>query len=414
MEQRGLSQIELNVISKGAYQKQIQFDRDKHIRYFCHCLHSLPSVYSSLDTNRITLVHFAVQSLDLLGALENKKSLPFNNNKIIEWIYSLLAHDNSGFKGGSYLGPSTDCEEKKTCPYEHSHIAMTYTALCTLVALGDDLSRIKSNEIHKSIVQHLPFLQRLTSDSTTTKKSTIKDKCEGSFHCLNKKIGSEHDMRFLYCACSVCYMLHDWSGVDTEKVMQYIKMCHTYDGAFALVPGQEGHGGSTFCAVASLYMMDKLHILDEFSGFDSSTQKNHNSWRKQLLQWCIQRQMYENGGIQGRPNKYPDTCYSYWVGATLSILQSLSYVDTFNLSFFVLENQSPHLGGFSKIWDAPPDLLHSFYSIAWLSIHQHHHDKAEKKNSKKQILGYSLHELDYVLGIRKSRSNAFKKHFGVC
>ena len=35
--------------------------------------------------------------------------------------------------------------------------------------------------------------------------------------------GSENDMRFIYCACCISYMLQDWSGIDEEKVVQYIK-----------------------------------------------------------------------------------------------------------------------------------------------------------------------------------------------
>lgn len=33
---------------------------------------------------------------------------------------------------------------------------------------------------------------------------------------------SENDMRFVYCACCVSYILQDWSGVDTAKVFHYI------------------------------------------------------------------------------------------------------------------------------------------------------------------------------------------------
>ena len=35
--------------------------------------------------------------------------------------------------------------------------------------------------------------------------------------------GSENDMRFIYCACCISYILNDWSGVDIPRVVQYIK-----------------------------------------------------------------------------------------------------------------------------------------------------------------------------------------------
>jgi prenyltransferase beta subunit len=37
--------------------------------------------------------------------------------------------------------------------------------------------------------------------------------------------GSESDMRFVYCAACICYILQDWSGMDIEKTMNYITRC---------------------------------------------------------------------------------------------------------------------------------------------------------------------------------------------
>ena len=34
--------------------------------------------------------------------------------------------------------------------------------------------------------------------------------------------GSENDMRFIFCASSISYMLNDWSGVNVEKAVKYI------------------------------------------------------------------------------------------------------------------------------------------------------------------------------------------------
>lgn len=42
-----------------------------------------------------------------------------------------------------------------------------------------------------------------------------------SFYALPE--GSENDIRFIYCAASICYMLDDWSGMDTQKAIGYIK-----------------------------------------------------------------------------------------------------------------------------------------------------------------------------------------------
>ena len=65
-------------------------------------------------------------------------------------------------------------------------------------------------------------------------------------------------------------------------------------------------GGSTFCAIASLVLMDKLTTTLTAQQKDS------------LIRWCLIRQ---TSGFQGRPNKDADTCYSFWIGATLKVSQ---------------------------------------------------------------------------------------------
>jgi hypothetical protein len=36
--------------------------------------------------------------------------------------------------------------------------------------------------------------------------------------------GCESDVRFIYCACCISYMLNDWSGIDQDKAVEYIRM----------------------------------------------------------------------------------------------------------------------------------------------------------------------------------------------
>ena len=78
---------------------------------------------------------------------------------------------------------------------------MTYTALATLLILGDDLSRINKEAV-------LAGVRHLQQD-------------DGSF-CSTAE-GTENDMRFVYCACCVCYILNDWCGVDVSKAVTFIK-----------------------------------------------------------------------------------------------------------------------------------------------------------------------------------------------
>eukprot|EP00547_Thalassionema_nitzschioides_P011619 CAMPEP_0194258354 /NCGR_PEP_ID=MMETSP0158-20130606/41135_1 /TAXON_ID=33649 /ORGANISM="Thalassionema nitzschioides, Strain L26-B" /LENGTH=240 /DNA_ID=CAMNT_0038997747 /DNA_START=311 /DNA_END=1033 /DNA_ORIENTATION=+ len=233
---------------------------------------------------------------------------------------------------------------------------MTYTALCTLAALGDDMSRVNREAVLKSVAN----MQR----------------DNGSFQCIAD--GSEHDMRFLYCACSICHLLNDWSPLNKEKAVEYIESCIAYDGGISLLPGQEGHGGSTFCAVASLLLMECL-----------SDTLDKDGRRQRLIHWCAHRQV---GGMQGRPNKDEDTCYSYWIGATLKLLGKEELLDHDKLQNYVLSCQT-HMGGFSKLFGAYPDILHAFYSMAYLSI------SAQEK--------FNLKKLNCTIGVREDRLSVF-------
>jgi geranylgeranyl transferase type-1 subunit beta len=339
------------------------FDRKRHIRFFAYHLRNVPTPYSSLDTNRLTLVHFAIQALDVLGVIEDDELCAMSHidkDNIIEWIYSLQVTSDDpqrgGFQGGTHLGSGNPSGHE----YAYGHIAMTYTALCSLTTLGDDLSRVDK----QAIIDCLKELQREN----------------GSFHGV--AIGGECDMRFLYCACSISHMLNDWSALDIDKAVEFVKSCRGYDGGISLIEGQEGHGGSTFCGAASLALMGKLdQVMDE------------DGWRSQLIHWCVHRQV---GGMQGRPNKAEDTCYSYWIGGTLCLLGTESLLNQDALRNYVLSCQH-HLGGFGKILGAYPDLLHSFYSLAWMSI------------SSNKFFGndVQLKEMNVALGICSDRAKLF-------
>ena len=88
--------------------------------------------FASLETSRMTILFFAISGLDVLGSLE--KSLNEERKReIVDWIYSLQVE--TGFLGSTFL--KIPKLEEKLC--DGVHIAMTYTALATLVILGKDI-----------------------------------------------------------------------------------------------------------------------------------------------------------------------------------------------------------------------------------------------------------------------------------
>lgn len=313
----------------------------RHVQFFKRTLNVLPSACQSLDASRMTLLFFAVSGLDVLNALDSVSTE--ERQHIIEWVYAqqILPDANDpdkniqfcGFRGSSYLGAPFDTSRSPAVhhQYDCSHIAMTYTAMATLLILGDDLSRVNKPAILRGL-----------------RKLQLPD---GSF-CSTAE-GSEHDMRFIYCACCVSHILNDWSGFDIEKAVEYIKDSQNYDCGIGQGPFLESHGGSTFCAVASLALMRRLE--EAFPPPDLEG----------LKRWCIMRQQT---GFQGRPNKPVDTCYSFWIGASLELLGCLEWVDKKWNRGYVLSTQGEYTGGFSKWPDTHPDPLHSYLGLCGLSI----------------------------------------------
>lgn len=67
--------------------------------------------------------------------------------------------------------------------------------------------------------------------------------------------------------------------------------------------------------------------------------------------WCLKRQV---SGFQGRPYKDPDTCYSFWVGASLWLLDFFKFVNMEQNLEFLLSAKHPLFGGFGKYPDVSP------------------------------------------------------------
>lgn len=85
----------------------------------------------------------------------------------------------------------------------------------------------------------------------------------------NSLINSEYDCRSSYCVISICKLLNMLTPEITKDVgdffLRYVHSffpmfsCQTYEGGFAGTPGSEAHGGYTFCAVAGLTILNRLH-----------------------------------------------------------------------------------------------------------------------------------------------------------
>lgn len=108
-------------------------------------------------------------------------------------------------------------------------------------------------------------------------------------------------------------------------------------------PLQEAHGGSTYCSIATLVLTGFL---------------DHLPHKDKLTRWLLERQItgFQGSpfptiddfffgltahGCAGRVNKDADTCYSFWIGASLKMLDQLHLTDWKLSKGFTMSCQSP-------------------------------------------------------------------------
>ncbi|KAL2329597.1 hypothetical protein Fmac_017178 [Flemingia macrophylla] len=319
-----------------------KMEKEVHVTFLEMMYYLLPSPYESQEINHLTLAYFVISGLDILNSLQSVAK-----DAVVTWVLSFQAHRGTkahlndgqfyGFHGSKTSQFLPD--ENGVLTRNNSHLASTYCAIAILKIVGYDLSNLDS----ESIVTSMRNLQQP----------------DGSFIPIHT--GGETDLRFVYCAAAICFMLDNWNGMDKEKTKDYILLCQSYDGGFGLVPGAESHGGATYCAIASLQLMGFI----EDNVLSSCTSSSLIDVPL-LLDWILQRQATD-GGFQGRPNKSSDTCYAFWIGAVLRILGGYNFVDNKALRGFLLSCQYKY-GGFSKSPGEFPDLYHSYYGFTALSL----------------------------------------------
>ena len=144
----------------------------------------------------MTLVFFAISGLDILNELSSLVDEK-TRKRIIEWIYSQQITGKKdkpgalGFRGSPANGAGND--------YDMGNVALTYAALATLIILGDDLKRVDRESL-----------------------CNIKRDLQLENGCICGSLGSEADMRFVYCACVIAYLLNDWSIIDVDATVEFI------------------------------------------------------------------------------------------------------------------------------------------------------------------------------------------------
>ncbi|KAG9852009.1 geranylgeranyl transferas-like protein type II beta subunit, partial [Aureobasidium melanogenum] len=164
----------------------------------------------------------------------------------------------------------------------------------------------------------------------------------------------ETDTRFLYGAFNALSLLGLMHLVDVDKAVKHVQSCANFDGGYGTGPGAESHSGQVFTCVATLAIANRLDLVDI----------------DKLGGWLSERQL-PNGGLNGRPEKLEDVCYSWWVVSSLAMIDRTHWIDQTKLAEFILKCQDPTMGGISDRAGDMVDVFHTHFGIAGLSLLQY-------------------------------------------
>ncbi|EDO17523.1 hypothetical protein Kpol_534p2 [Vanderwaltozyma polyspora DSM 70294] len=337
--------------------------KEKHWKFLKRHLNLLPSSHQKQDPNRLALVFYSILGL---SALEYDK---IDGYKVhLPWIrrryQKMKIPESKEYISGFVGSPLVDIPGLNTFS-----LSNTLFGLIVLITLKD-------YDFFTTILDH-DSISRFVSSCQTINgsfKSSL-DPVTG----LPSPVDSD-DLRFCYIAVAILYLtgcrtMDDFEKfIDVKNLLKYIKEQECTVGGYGKF--DEPHSGYTSCALATLSLLNCTEFIT-------------NEFKEKTLCWLLQRQVSnegcmilqddknatydetDNGGFQGRENKFADTCYCFWCLNSLSILtpdwKGLCDTDLVN-SYLLDQTQNTIIGGFSKTDEDDPDIYHTYLGIAALKL----------------------------------------------
>jgi geranylgeranyl transferase type-2 subunit beta len=294
---------------------------------------------------------------------------------IVDWVFDCYDPISGGF-GGNCIASSSSSSSSSSpdvvdgdVPIPHdAHVLYTLSALQILAI---------ANALHDP---------RLDVDGITRFVAKLQND-DGSFA---GDAWGEVDTRFTYCALSCLAILgklpsitttttkkttttehdgecddgNDAIVVDVRGAAEYVMSCRNFDGGFGCTPGAESHAGQVFCCIGALSIAHSLHLLN-------GGRNNGDGCDADLLSWWLAERQCDSGGLNGRPEKQADVCYSWWILSALSIMGRVDWIDTSKLGRFILNCQDDDDGGIADRPTDMPDVYHTFFGLSGLSLIGH-------------------------------------------
>ena len=288
-------------------------EKEKHSLFLNKLIYDKESAaYFLTYSQRLNNYYWATGALYLLGKLHI-----LNIDETISFI------KNCRIKGKGFSG--------NIGYYSTAHT--TLSAIQTLIMLNK-FDEILSNDDIEEISHWLSSLQQE----------------DGSF-INSEEWPLDKDTKFTYCVVCALSIFNRINYINKEKAIEWILKCRNFDSSFGAFPGCESHSGQVWTSIATLKLLN---------AFDDLPNKD------ELILWLSNRQCF-NGGLNGRPEKDSDVCYSFWVGASLSILNATDYIDSNELEKFILSAQDEN-GGIADQPHNHADPYHTFFGCCGLSL----------------------------------------------
>lgn len=288
--------------------------KEKHVEY----VQNLDSKVTKQSYEYWLLEHLRMNGLYwgvvAINMLKSPDALPLD--ELVKYVVDCYDEGQGGF--ASY-------------PLHDAHILSTLSAIQILSIYGQ-LDVL--NDKKALIVAYIKGLQN----------------ADGSFN--GDKFG-EVDTRFVYTAISSLSILGELTKEVVSPAVDFIMRCENFDGGFGMLPGAESHAAHCFVCLATLAITGQL---DRLTNLDRTAS------------WLSERQVLPSGGFNGRPEKLPDVCYSWWVLSSLSILKKQNWIDSEKLEHFILHCQDTEKGGISDRPDNQTDVFHTCFGLAGLSL----------------------------------------------
>lgn len=240
-------------------------------------------------------------ALHLLG---HPEALP--RDGILTFVFSCL-HPSGGFGAA---------------PGHDAHMLYTCSAVQIIATLDafDELETHMEDGRHKIGQCTFGSTSAVLLCSQHVGIASLQDSATGSF--AGDEWG-EKDTRFIFNAFLSLSLLGLLELVNLDKAVQHINSCVNFDGAYGTSPGAESHSGQVYTCVGALTIAGRLDLVNQ----------------ERLGAWLSERQL-KNGGLNGRPEKTEDVCYSWWVMSSLAMINRLHWIDGEKLTAFILGCQA--------------------------------------------------------------------------